>query len=442
MNHSSGTAQSFVPQRPKKKLWRRSLGATALAALATLATTGGNALSSPLQPHSPLAPGEISSQSGSLTVWSYYTGAQVTMLDDETKLFNEQYPNVKVTSVFIPGTELDPKLLAAAAAKTGPDVVVNNPAGDFPELSAAGALADMTPYWDSFAGKTQFPSSVEWKSNGHLMTVQSYVNVLGMWYNKTLLDKLGLKPATSVAQLEKQLPIIKAHGDIGLMMAMQSGVAEWSAWPWLNDFGGKGFCSLGSPGTVQALSLLSSWERSGYIPNSALQWNQDPSNSGFYDGNMAYMEDGNWIQTELAGAHLKFSFADETMPAGPGGSHVQLGGEGQAIGGFSKNKALAWAYLQDGFYSKAGDLLTFTESGSIPTRKDVAVVLKSHPWVQAFTSAAATAMPGLDNKNVSAAETPLNDDISTMMGGGSSPQSTAVNVGKAVKAALIGGPCT
>jgi multiple sugar transport system substrate-binding protein len=428
------TGSSNKPIRRQKRRAASVVGVLALLG-ASLAACGSS--------HSTPAAATLSrSTSGHLTVWSYYTGAQVTMINDETKLFNKQYPHVKVTQVFIPGTQLDPKLLAAAAARSGPDVVVDNPGGDFPELSAAGALANMTPYWNSFASKSEFPSSVVWRNKGDVETVQSYVNVLGMWYNKTLLSKLGLKPATTVAELEKQLPIIKAHGDIGLMTAMQDGVSEWDTWPWLNAFGGKDFCTIGNAATVKGLTFLANGIKQGYIPRSSLQWNQDPSDSGWYSGKTAYMEDGNWIQTEVAGAHLKFQYGDEQMPAGPAGSHVQLGGEGQAIGGFSKNKALAWAYLKDGFYSKAGGLLTFTESGSIPTRSDASTVLKSHPWVEPFTKAVATAMPGLDNKNVSEAETALDDDISTMMAGGKSPAAAASAIGSSVRADLAGGVCT
>lgn len=360
---------------------------------------------------------------GTLSVWSYDTGAAGTKtLAAHTALFNKVFPNVKVTYVTLPFNSLDPKLLDAAAAHTGGDVIQDNPDVDMYELAASGAISNLGPYWTHYSQRSQFPSSALWKYNGNIVTVQAYVNVLGVWYNKTLLDKLGLKPAKTVAQLAAQLPKIKAAGDIGLMVDASPGIlGTWQLYPWIADAGGS-FCTLDNAGTKAILSELASWVKSGYIPHSSVTWQQDVNNSGFLDGKTAYLEDGNWINPNMSAA--KFSYGSEQMFFGPKGSHVLPGGEGFAVGGFSKQKQLAWDYIEYADLSKQADQLWFTQAGTVPTRHDVSPMLARYKWVAPFLAAVKSEVGWPADSNANKAETDLGNVLSGLFGG-SVPASTA-----------------
>ena len=378
------------------------------------------------------------SVTGTLSVWSYFDGKSgLAELSAHTALFNKVFPKVKVTYVQLPFNSLDPKLLDAAAAHTGPDVVQDNPDVDLYELAQAGAISNLGSYWSSYKQHSEFPSSALWKYDGTIRTVQAYVNVLGIWYNKTLLNKLGLKPATTVAQLAAQLPKIKAAGDTGLMVDASPGIlGTWQLYPWIADEGGS-FCSLKNSGTKSVLSDLSSWVQDGYIPHSSVTWQQDVNNSGFLKGNMAYLEDGNWIDPNLSAA--KFAYGDEQMFIGPSGTHVLPGGEGFSVGGFSSQKQLAWDYIQYGWLSKQSDELLFKQDGVIPTRYDVAPALAKYSWASPFLTAVKSEAAWPSNSNANKTETDLGNVLSGLFGGSSSASSAVSQAASEVQSDLSSG---
>ena len=80
---------------------------------------------------------------------------------------------------------------------------------------------------------------------------------------------------------------------------------------------------------------------------------------------------GNW--NLAAGEALTFAWGTTQYPAGPGGSKVYPGGEGLAIGAFSKQQDLAWDYLETAWLSKQGQIANYGATGQIPVRADVAV---------------------------------------------------------------------
>jgi multiple sugar transport system substrate-binding protein len=308
---------------------------------------------------------------GTITVWHYFSvDSQVQELKDLAALFNKTYPNVKVDYVFVPYDQLPNKVVAAAAANTGPDVVLYN-GPTIGQLVDADALKDLGPYWNSLADKDLFTPAVIHSINGILYGVQGYVNLLGLWYNKDILDKLGVKPPKTTSELTADMKKAVAAGYKGITLTGKpNDQGEWQAYPWLSAYG----WSYGDPTAAaaeKAYGLMSSWVADNLLSKIVVTWGQAEPFQAFTVGDVAFAENGNW-QLGTAKSSAKFQYGVVPMPSGSQNAKVYLGGEAESIGAFSKNPDLAWAYLKSTYFSKEGQLIAFRDVGSIPSRRDAA----------------------------------------------------------------------
>ena len=344
----------------------RPLALTALAmagVLALAACSGGSAKSA----------GDASASGGdvgTLTVWHYFSDAnQVKLMDQFGAKFQATHPDVKVENVFVPYDQLNSKLISAAGAKTGPDVAVFNGA-EAATLALGGALAPLDDQWASFADAAQFPDSVIHKINGKTYAVQGYVNLLGLWYNADILKEIGVKPPTTLDELEAAMGAAKDAGYGGITLSgLPQSQGEWQAYPWLSA-AGFDYTKPDAKSLETALTRARSWVENGWLSQESVTWDQTVPFQQFAAGKIAFAENGNW-QMGTAKSDAKFAYGVAPLPLGDGGQ-VYLGGEGEGIGAFSKNPELAWKYLSETYFDKDGQILPVTLVGSIPSRLDSA----------------------------------------------------------------------
>jgi multiple sugar transport system substrate-binding protein len=308
--------------------------------------------------------------SNTLTVWHYFSDPnQVKVMTDYADLFQKNNKGVTVKNVYVPYDQIDQKLIASVGAKTGPDVVVFNGA-DASNLALSGTLAPLDDKWSSFADKGQFPSSVIHKLNGKTYAVQGYVNLLGLWYNKDILDAAGVTPPKTLNELDNAMAKVKAAGKSGITLSgLPNSQGEWQAYPWLTAAG----FNLSKPSTsalTAGFTTVGDWVDKGYLSKESTTWDQTVPFQKFAAGDVAFAENGNW-QIATAKSTAKFNYGVVPLPLGSKGK-IYLGGEGEGIGAFSKNKDLAWKYLQATYYSSEGQLIALKDSGTIPARADTA----------------------------------------------------------------------
>ena len=415
---------------------RRALAAAAAATLISTLAAG-----------SP-PPASATSLPSSISVWSYYnTPGQLAFEKSAAAAFNAKFPGVKVDYLNVPFNSLDPKLLAAAAAHSGPDVVIDNPVVDFPELSAAGALANMSPYWSQLGTPDPFPSSVLWRSGGKIETVQTYVNIVAMWYNKAVLNKLHLRVPATVDQLQSEMAVIKKAGYTPLLMDGDPAVdGGWQLFPWLSNHG-LTYCSLATPGAVKTVASvigqLRGWEKDGYIPSNWSTLTQGLTVPTFLAGKVAFMENGNWNISTIQ-EKAKFPVGVSSMPAATTPSHVLPGGEGEAVGGYSKDKQVAWDYLKYGWLSEAQGKVLLKDTGSLVTRTDLTPYVSKFPLEGPFLTEVKNGLGKWPvNKEVDKIATDFGNVWSGFAGGSGSPQSTAKSIQQTIHSDLAagGGSC-
>ncbi|WP_449374319.1 sugar ABC transporter substrate-binding protein [Arthrobacter psychrolactophilus] len=288
----------------------------------------------------------------------------------------------------MPYDQLNSKLIAAVGAKTGPDVVVFNGA-DASTLALGGTLAPIEDKWDSFADKGQFPDSVVHRLDDAIYGVQGYVNLLGLWYNQDILDEVGVKPPTTMDELNSDLAKVVAAGKGGITLSgLPQSQGEWQAYPWLSSFGFN-YDKPDAAALTDAFTMVQNWTGTGALTREAVTWDQTVPFQTFAAGNTAFAANGNW-QIGTAKSSAKFNYGVVPLPVGDSGK-VYLGGEAEGIGAFSAHPDLAWKYLQETYYSAKGQAIALADVGSIPSRLDAAAdkAVTDDPLLAAFATSIA-----------------------------------------------------
>ena len=309
---------------------------------------------------------------GTLNVWHYFnTDGQKSILSVWQDMFNKQYPKVDVKYVYVEFQELSKRVIAAAGAKQGPDVLIYG-GSDLVQMYKSGALKSMQPYWDKFADKDKYPDGVITRFDGQIYGVKPYVNLVALWYNKDILDELGIQPPKTFDDVTPTLAKVAAAGKNYLPLAMTgqpSNQGDWTSWPWLTGYG----FSYDSPDPAvaeQAFTMVAEWSNKGYIAKDSVSWGQSETFDRWVTGDVAFMQNGNW-NIGSAKQNAKFTYGTAAMPSGPKDSKIFLGGEPGWIGAFTTNADVAWGYLSQ-VYSKEGDIIPLKGAGSIPARADLA----------------------------------------------------------------------
>jgi len=310
--------------------------------------------------------------SGSLTVWHYSTSNDVKTVQDYTALFTKKYPKVKVNLQYVEFSETPKRAIAAAAAKSGPDVYIYG-GNEVNAMYKAGTFRSVDSQWSSYPDKGQFPDGVITKFGGKVYGLKGYVNLTGLWYNKDITDAVGVQPPKTFDDVTSIFAKVAASGKKYTPVALTgqpTDQGDWTAWPWLSGFGFS-YPNPDQAAIQNAFSLVDEWARKGYLPKEAVTWGQAESFTRFAVGDVAFMENGNW-NIGPAKRNIKFNYATAPLPTGPKKSGLFLGGEALWMGNFTKVPEIAWGYMQETLLSKPGLLIALAGAGTIPARADMA----------------------------------------------------------------------
>ncbi|QCB94407.1 sugar ABC transporter substrate-binding protein [Cellulomonas shaoxiangyii] len=365
-----------------------------------------------------------------VTVWHYFSDEnQVRLMDELGAKFESEHDGVSVDNVFVPYDQLNSKLVSAAGAQTGPDVVVFNGA-EASTLALGGALAPLDDYWADYADADQFPESVVHTIEDTTYAVQGYVNLLGLWYNADILAEIGVEPPTTMDELEDAMAKAKDAGYAGITLSgLPQSQGEWQAYPWITS---EGFTYEDPQADALAagLSRVRGWVESGWLSQEAVTWDQTVPFQQFAAGKTAFAANGNW-QMGTAESDAEFEYGVVPLPLSETGG-VYLGGEGQGIGAFSENPDLAWDYLTATYLDAEGQALPAEIVGSLPSRADAAadeVVTGNallQPFAQSITQFGANYPSGvIPPEAVADVQLTLGQAWSAAIGGQKSPQQAA-----------------
>ena len=307
----------------------RRLGVVAVVSIATVAlaacsssgsgsskTSGGAAATS----------GGAKAAGGTYTVWDPYPQYDANSAWGKLVAKCGANDGVTIKRTGWDTTKLTSQVLLAAQQGNSPSVViVDNPVVS--TLVQAGVLSDTSTTGqttDGYAKNILDAGVVDGKSYG----VPIGANTLALFYNKDVLNKIGVDPASIKDWASLTAALAKAHaaGKKGITFsAVGTEEGSFQFLPWFWGSGAK-LTKLDSDQGVSALQLWTDWVKKGYAPNDVISNNQQTSIQEFQTGDYAFAENGTWQLGTLKTA--KFKWGVIPIPGKDGGvAAAPTGGE-------------------------------------------------------------------------------------------------------------------
>lgn len=354
---------------------RRIVGALALGVGVVLGLTacapGGSGAASSSSPVSK----NVSGKDVTLKILDFWQGEEGKWMNSVVDDFEKQHPNIKIQRTTQDWGQVMNTLNLRLADPNGPDIaLVNNGWQSMGTLAKGGRIVNLDKYADLYGWKNEIPQTIlqqeEFTSDGKQMGTGSLYgmpaarsSLIGLYYNKSILDKLGLPVPTSIAEFEKDCQAIKAAGEIpiaygsqdkgsstAILFAVQDLYA--SAKKIGNFVYSSGSVPIADTGIVKAATDIKKWGDAGWFsPNYAgIQYADAQSaflagNGAFrfeYTGSLAFSD----AQKQSFG-YVQLAQADGGQLVGTGASAANL-----SISAKSKHPNQAAAFL-DFMASKA-----------------------------------------------------------------------------------------
>jgi multiple sugar transport system substrate-binding protein len=370
-----------MPKFTSKHTARRAAVAAAALLLALTACGGGGGGSAG-------SPDPVKS----LRVLDYYTNEPDKSI--YTKVLNAcgEANGVTIRREAVPGDMLIQKVLQQSSSRMLPDVLmVDNP--DLQQIAATGALAPLDEFGQSAEG---YANGVVDASSyrGRLYGLQPVTNTIGLFYNKDILDKTGVTPPTTWAELRTAATQLTSGKQYGIAFAAPANYeATWQFLPFMWSNGGDEK-NIATPQTAAALQLLVDLVKDGSASRSVLVWTQADVNDQFKAGNAAMMINGPW-QFPVLNEETSLHYDVVPIPAPKAGVTVvaPLGGETWTVpqtGDTARQQKAAM--LVQCINSDENQLLLARERQTVPTKTALqGKFVAAHPSMKTFSELVANA---------------------------------------------------
>jgi raffinose/stachyose/melibiose transport system substrate-binding protein len=344
-----------------------------------------------------------------LTVWDQEVrGGQAAQMKQLNDAFQAKYPNIKLNRVSRSFDDLNTTLRLALSGNEPPDVVeANNGRSAMGAFVKAGQLRPLDAYADVYGWKQRYPESVLRYSRysvdgklfgeGNLYGLPQVGEVVGIFYNRAKLAKLGLQPPKTWADFETALATAKAGGEVPLQFG------NLDKWPAVHVFGtvqgrhvppdqigtlafGRKGASWNTTENTTAAEQLVGWVDKGYFAKGFNGQGYDPAWQAFGKGQGVFMIAGTWLLADLQkalGDDLGFMLPPGTTADAP---PVATGGTGLpfAITAKSPNPDAAAAYIN--FITSADAMKVLTATGNLPVAETGQQSVAKGPQQDVFTA--------------------------------------------------------
>ena len=304
-----------------------------------------------------------------LTVWDQEvrTG-QDKQIDALNASFEDKYPNVTIERVSRSFEDLNKTLRLAINSDDAPDVVqANNGRSIMGAFVGAGLLRPLDGYAEVYGWDERFSKDVRSLASysedgatfgsGNLYGVPQVGEVVGLWYNTSKLDALGIDVPQTTVDLEAALQVAAEAGEVPIQFGNQEG------WPGIHEFGfvqnqmvpadeirdlgfGVEGASWTTPENEEAAQTIASWAESGYFTEGFNGLTYDPAWQDFAKGEGVFLIAGTWLLADLSAA-MGDDVGFSLPPVGKSGELAVTGGTGLpfAITESTEHADAAAAYL-------------------------------------------------------------------------------------------------
>jgi raffinose/stachyose/melibiose transport system substrate-binding protein len=361
----------------------RAAGVAAAAALLLAACApGGNSEAGPV-PSKPVSTG-IGSQPVTLKLL-VTSGVDVPFYTALGKLFRAKYSNVTVKVENQDYATLTTTIARTLAGNNVPDLVRVPQLGN---LTKDHLLISLDPYAEAY-GWNEWPQSQfastrvgpdgTQRGTGSLYAAGAGFGLAGVYYNKTLAQRIGMtRPPATAAEFEQLLAKAK---DAGLQPIMINGKDGGSVYPLQNlvmSYAGdaqavqdwnytKPGASIDTAATVKAATTLQRWGQAGYLPADVNDIDQTRAPAEFIKGNGVFFPSGNWQAPGLdktGPGQFGFFLFPPGVAGGP--SYAMTAAANLGIPAKSPNADLAAAFLDFVQTDQQARQETVTLGGLVP----------------------------------------------------------------------------
>jgi raffinose/stachyose/melibiose transport system substrate-binding protein len=360
------------------------------------------------------APSAVASTAVTLVVQDGEAGSTerigtYTLLDQK---FEQQHPGVTIQHISEPFANLTATLNLQLSSSSVPDMTqVNQGYQSMGILVKGGLLLPLDSYATKYGWAARQPATLLDASKfspdgtqfgtGNLYGISATGDLVGIYYNKATLQKLGLQLPTTLAQFTDDLAVAKqagvtpiAFGDLDKSPGIhdfQAIVNVLAPVKYQNDFVyGRGGVSFDTPKVTQAATTLQDWANKGYFTPGFLGLGYSDWVNGFQGGKGLFIITGSWYNTQLLGAmgsNVGF-FLLPGATAGEAPVATGAGGLPWTIPKRAKNPDLAAAYIDFITSSDAAALfvqrqdnpMTSPPAGTAPQGSSTADILAA--WAQ------------------------------------------------------------
>ena len=366
----------------------KSGAALGLFTLAGCAPQGTKASSAPTTPAKSIDVAKAGTVT--LTMLDFWGGDAASWVASAVKGFQAKYPNVTIKRTSVDWGQLTQTANLRLKEKNPPDIItVNNGWQSLGTLSKAGLVLNLDGYsksfgWDKFPStilrQTQFtPDGTEMGSGSLFATPVASSSLIGLYYNKTVLDKAGVAPPTDLASFEEACTKAKAAGIIpigygsqdkgsstAILLALQDLFGDQKK---INDFVySTGEVKAADIGMSEAAERLKSYQDKGWLtPNHAGIQYADAIDA-FLKGKSAFRFE--YTGTLAFKGNQKQEYGYVQLPQASGGKVVGTGAStAVALGSKCAHPDVAAAFLD--FLAGPQTAQYVVEAGLLPLLNDV-----------------------------------------------------------------------
>ncbi len=353
------------------------------------------------------------------------TSAPVTLVFKHAKILGQSDPVPQLLHEFEarnPGVRVRSESLPWSSDEQHQFYVVNleggNPGVDVlmldviwvPEFAQAGWLLDLTPLLAPSGLGPHFPAAVEAaRRNGRIWALPWFMNVGLLYYRKDLLDKYGLRPPETYAELVRQVGRIKAgEQDPGLEGFLWQGKQyEGMVVNVLEGLWANGTRLLDQSGAVfpepdraeEVLAFLRGLIESGVSPSWVTAADEELTRRSFQDGRAIFLR--NWPYAmdlfERSGSAVRGRVGIASLPRHAHGSRGAGSTGGAHLGVYQGSRHPdAAAALVRFLASESAERTMAAGAALTPSRMALyhdPLLLRDHPSLPAIYSLAMAARP-------------------------------------------------
>jgi raffinose/stachyose/melibiose transport system substrate-binding protein len=305
-----------------------------------------------------------------LRVWDQFTDpTESENADAIYAAFTEQNPNITITREVFETDQMRDVVNTAISSGTGPDLIFyDSGPGYAGVLAEADLLLPLDDYASQFGWNERVaaPSIEVTTIDGTLYGMPLQTDLIGMYYNQTLLDQEGMTVPETLDELVTFCGEATEKGYIPIAFADSDG------WPAFHQFSMTANQMVGPEGIQALLNNEGSWNTpemvtaidayfvtlrdAGCFAEDPVAINYDDGNSLFYNGEALLHTTGSWLIAEIEVQMPDFEVGFVPFPEIEGGQgRVWISGVGSAwyISAATQNPDEAAAFIDYLFSQEA-----------------------------------------------------------------------------------------